>query len=63
MILLPTWRVMVPKKLTITKDTTRVIAKANYDCIIDRVVGFVLPCGDAGIPLSDTFFSYITLCN
>jgi len=54
---------MVPKKLTITKDTTRVIAKANYDCIIDRVVGFVLPCGDAGIPLSDTFFSYITLCN
>ena len=44
------------KVVAIPEDATRVIAKADYDYETDRVVGFVLPCNDAGLPLSDRFW-------
>ena len=45
------------KVVAIAEDATRVIARADYDYETDRVVGFVLPCDDAGLPLSDTFLA------
>ena len=45
------------KVVAIAEDATRVIARADYDYENDRVVGFVLPCDDAGLPLSDTFLA------
>ena len=45
------------KVVAIAEDATRVIARADYDYETDRVVGFVLPCNDAGLPLSDTFLA------
>ena len=45
------------KVVAIAEDATRVIARADYDHETDRVVGFVLPCNDAGLPLSDTFLA------
>ena len=45
------------KVVAIAEDATRVIGRADYDYETDRVVGFVLPCNDAGLPLSDTFLA------
>jgi len=36
-------------------DATRVISRVEYDCESNRMVGFILPCGDAGLPLTDSF--------
>ena len=39
----------------IAEDATSVIAKADYDYENDRVVVFVLPYDDTGLPISETF--------
>jgi len=38
--------------VAIAEDATHVIARADYDNESDRVVGFVLPCDDNGLPLN-----------
>ena len=45
------------KVVAIAEDATRVIARADYDNESDRVVGFVLPCDDNGLPLVDSFLA------
>ena len=43
------------KMITVGEDATRVITKVDYDNETNRLVGFVLPCDDNGLPHSDSF--------
>ena len=44
-----------PKVITIGEDATRVISKVQYDHDTNQMVGFVLPCDNNGILLTDSF--------
>ena len=46
-----------PKVVAIGEDATRVISRVEYDNDTDRLVGFVLPCNENGLPLSDAFIA------
>ena len=46
-----------PKIVAIGEDATRVISRVEYDKETNRLVGFVLPCDDAGMPLADSFLA------
>ena len=43
------------KIISISEDATRLIGRVDYDKETDKLVGFVLPSNDEGIPLSDSF--------
>ena len=45
------------KVVSISEDATRIIARIDYDSESDRLVGFVLPCNDQGLPLADSFLA------
>jgi len=46
-----------PKIVSIGEDATRVINKVQYDVESDKLVGFVLPCNEYGLPQSDSFIA------
>lgn len=46
-----------PKVISVGEDATRVISKVQYDSDTNRMVGFVLPCDNNGLPLTDTFLA------
>ena len=46
-----------PKVIAIGEDATRVISRVEYDNETDKLVGFVLPCNEQGIPLGDSFIA------
>ena len=46
-----------PKVVTIAEDPTSVIARVEYDSETDRLVGFVLPCNNRGLPLTEAFLA------
>ena len=43
------------KVISISEGATRIITRIDYDSESDRLVGFVLPCNDKGLPLVDAF--------
>ena len=43
--------------VSIGEDATRVISKIEYDSETDKVVGFVLPCDQDGLPICDSFIA------
>ena len=43
------------KIVSIGEDATRLIGRVEYDSESNRLVGFVLPCNDRGLPLCDAF--------
>lgn len=43
--------------VSISEDATRIIARIDYDSVSDRLVGFVLPCNDQGLPKVDSFLA------
>jgi len=43
------------KVVAIGEDATRIIARVEYDSESDRLVGFVLPCNDEGLPILSSF--------
>ena len=43
------------KIVSIGEDATRVISRVDYDSETNRLVGFVLPCSNAGLALCNTF--------
>ena len=43
--------------MSISEDATRIITRIDYDSESDRLVGFVLPCNDQGLPLVDSFLA------
>ena len=45
------------KVVSISEDATRIINRIDYDSESDRLVGFVLPCDDQGLPLVDAFLA------
>ena len=45
------------KVVSISEDATRIITRIDYDSELDRLVGFVLPCNDQGLPLVDSFLA------
>ena len=46
-----------PKIVAVGEDATRVISRVQYDYDTNRMVGFVLPCDDNGLPLKDAFLA------
>ena len=46
-----------PKVISVGEDATRLISKVQYDSDTNRMVGFVLPCDNNGLPLTDTFLA------
>ena len=46
-----------PFVVAISEDATRVIARVEYDRENDRMVGFVLPCNENGLPLPNSFLA------
>ena len=46
-----------PFVVAISEDATCIIARVEYDHETNRMVGFVLPCDDAGLPLTDSFLA------
>ena len=46
-----------PKIVSLSEDATRIIGRIEYDCDSDKLVGFVLPCNDKGIPLCNSFMA------
>ena len=46
-----------PKIVSLSEDATRIIGRIEYDCDSDKLVGFVLPCNDKGIPLCNFFMA------
>lgn len=44
-----------PKVITIGEDATRLISRVEYDIETNKLVGFVLPCDDRGLPRGDAF--------
>ena len=45
------------KVITIGEDATRLVSRVEYDKEKDRLVGFVLPSDDKGIPLTDSIMA------
>ena len=45
------------KKISISEDATRLIGRVDYDKETDKLVGFVLPSNDEGVPLSNSFIA------
>ena len=45
------------KIVSISKVTTRLIARVDYDKESDKLVGFVLPCNNEGVPLTDSYIA------
>ena len=43
--------------ITIGEDATRLVSRVDYDSETDKLVGFVLPIDDNGLPLSDSFMA------
>jgi len=43
--------------VNIGEDATRIIFKVQYDCNTNKIVGFVLPCDELGLPLIDSFLA------
>ena len=43
------------KVVAVGEDATRLISKVEYDSESNKLVGFVLPCNDKGLPLCDSF--------
>jgi hypothetical protein len=46
-----------PKVVAIGEDATRVISRIEYDSETNKLVGFVLPCNDQGLPKGDSFIA------
>ena len=46
-----------PFVVSISEDATRIISRVEYDHESNRMVGFILPCDDAGLPLADSFLA------
>ena len=46
-----------PFFVAISEDATRVVARVEYDHENDRIVGFVLPCSEDELPLTDSFLA------
>ena len=44
-----------PFVIAISEDATRIVSRVEYDRETDRMVGFVLPCNDDGLPIADTY--------
>ena len=45
------------KVVSIGEDATRVISRVDYDSETNKLVGFVLPCDEKGIPIGDSFMA------
>ena len=45
------------KVVALGEDATRVIKKIQYDPNTNKLVGFVLPCDESGLPLCDSFMA------
>lgn len=45
------------KVVALGEDATRVIKKVQYDPNTNKLVGFVLPCEESGLPLCDSFMA------
>ena len=43
--------------VSIGEDATRVISRIEYDSETDKLVGFVLPCDQDGLPICDSFIA------
>ena len=41
----------------IGEDATRITARVEYDSEMSRLVGFVLPCDEMGLPISSSFMA------
>ena len=46
-----------PFIVAISEDATRITARVEYDYETNRMVGFVLPCDDKGLPLANSFLA------
>ena len=46
-----------PFVVAISEDATRIIARVEYNKETDRMVGFVLPCNEDGLPLIDSYLA------
>ena len=46
-----------PKIIAIGEDATKVVRRVQYDPETNRMVGFVLPCDDTGLPLTYSFLA------
>ena len=46
-----------PFVVAISEDATRIVARVEYDKNTDRMVGFVLPCNEDGLPLCDSYLA------
>ena len=46
-----------PNIVSVAEDATRVIRKVQYDAETNKLVGFVLPCDEDGLPLCDSFMA------
>ena len=45
------------KVVTLGEDSTRVVSRVQYDSETNKLVGFVLPCNDNGLPICDSFLA------
>ena len=43
--------------VSVGEDATRVISRIEYDSETDKLVGFVLPCDQDGLPICDLFIA------
>ena len=46
-----------PLFIAIGEDARRLIARVDYDKVTDRLVGFVLPVDDKGLPQNNTYWA------
>ena len=51
-----------PFVVAISENTTCIVARVEYNQENDSMVGFVLPCNEDGLPLTDSFFEVIEHC-
>jgi len=45
------------KTISLGEDTTRAMTRIEYDSETNKLVGFMLPCDDKGLPLCDAFLA------
>ena len=45
------------KVVSLGEDSTRVASRVQYDSETNKLVGFVLPCNDTGLPICDSFLA------
>ena len=43
--------------VTISEDVTRLLSRVEFDIETNRLVGFVLPCNNDGLPIVDSFLA------